>query len=84
MIPAPVISNLEFYCIDIDEDGNCSMIQENGDMKEDVSLPKATHLKELEKQARDILSAGKKELLVRVQKWGDREQMIAAREGKDL
>jgi hypothetical protein len=53
-------------------------------MKEDVSIPAASHLKDLEKQLRAILEDGKKEALVRVQKWGDIEQMIAVREGVEM
>ena len=50
-------------------------------MKEDVSLPKEAHLKDLEKLVREILAAGKRECLIVVQKWGEMEQMIAVREG---
>ena len=53
-------------------------------MKEDCSLPTASHLKDIEKSIRDIIEAGKKECLVRVQKWGDLEQVIAVREGNDV
>jgi len=53
-------------------------------MKEDVSLPTEAHLKDLEKTVRDILAAGKRECLVTVQKWGDREQAISCREGNDI
>ena len=53
-------------------------------MKEDVSLPTASHLSDLEKLLRTILAAGKREALVVCQKWGELEQMIAVREGNEI
>ena len=53
-------------------------------MKEDVSLPTAAHLNDLEKLLRSILAAGKREALVTCQKWGELEQMISVREGNDI
>ena len=52
-------------------------------MKEDLMVPTEKHLLDLGKQIKAILEAGKKECLVRVQKWGDKEQAIAASEGND-
>ena len=85
MIQAPVVVNTEYTCLDIDNDGVLMLMDGEGTMKEDVSLPdNREHLKDTCKLARSILEAGKKTLLVRVQKWGDIEQMIGAREGEDL
>ena len=84
MIQAPVVSNTEYTCIDCTPEGVLQLLSADGNMKEDVSLPTASHLKDLEKQLRSILEEGKKEALVRIQKWGDIEQMIAVREGADI
>ena len=84
MIQAPVVVNTEYNCLDIDEEGVCQLLTPDGEMKEDVSLPTASHLSDVCKLARSIIAAGKKECLVRVQKWGDLEQLIGAREGADL
>ena len=84
MIQAPVVSNPEYTCIDCTPEGVLQLLSADGNMKEDVSLPSASHLKDLEKQLRSILEEGKKEALVRIQKWGDIEQMIAVREGADI
>ena len=84
-IPAPVVVNTEYTCIDIDEDGVLMLLTPNGEMKEDVTLPlNREHLKDECKLARSIIEAGKKACLVRVQKWGDIEQMIGVREGEDI
>ncbi len=52
MIPAPVVVNNEFVCLDCDDQGVLQLLTASGDIKEDVSLPTATHLKDLEKQLR--------------------------------
>ena len=83
MIPAPVVVNTEYTCIDCNEDGVLMLLTKEGEMKEDLSLPTAGHLKDLGKQVRAIIEAGKKECLVRVQKWDQLEQAIAVREGND-
>ncbi len=67
--------------LDRDDSGVLQLLTPEGEMKEDVSLPKEAHLKDLEKLVREILAAGKRECLIVVQKWGEMEQMIAVREG---
>merc|ERR1712012_979228 len=61
MIPRPIIKKMECQCLSID-DGMLQLLTADGDLK-DV----ATKINE-------ILDAGKKECLVQIQKWGDREQ----------
>ena len=84
MIQAPVVTKTEYVCIDLTPDGVLQLLTPDGNMKEDISLPTASHLKDLEKELRAVLDAGKKEALVVVQKWGDLEQMIVVREGNDI
>ena len=55
----------------------------SGELKEDIKIPEEAHLAEVKKRINDILTAGAKECLVTVQKWGEREQACAAREGAD-
>lgn len=83
MIPAPVVVNTEYTCIDVTDDDVLSLMTKEGEMKEDLKCPEANHLSHLKKQAQAIIESGKKECLVRVQKWGDKEQAIAVREGND-
>ena len=84
MIQAPVVTKNEYNCLDCDDSGVLQLLTPEGEMKEDVSLPKEAHLKDLEKLVREILAAGKRECLIVVQKWGEMEQMIAVREGNDI
>ena len=83
MIPAPVVVNTEYTCIDLEDDGTVMLMTKDGDMKEDLKLSDAPHLNGMDKQIKAIIEAGAKECLVRVQKWGDKEQAIAVREGND-
>ena len=84
MIPAPEVTKVEMNCIDVSEDGFLSLMdQETGEMKEDIKLPHEEHLKDIANRIKNILAEGKKECLVTVQKWGEREQAILCREGGD-
>eukprot|EP00745_Piridium_sociabile_P040897 TRINITY_DN79647_c0_g1_i2.p1 TRINITY_DN79647_c0_g1~~TRINITY_DN79647_c0_g1_i2.p1 ORF type:complete len:140 (+),score=27.60 TRINITY_DN79647_c0_g1_i2:352-771(+) len=35
----PVVSRVEYSCISVDDEGYCSILLENGDMKEDLRIP---------------------------------------------
>ena len=54
-----------------------------GELKEDIKLPHEEHLKDIKKGIERIVDEGKKECLVQVQTWGDREQAVGVREGSD-
>merc|ERR1740123_890648 len=82
-IPAPVVVNTEYTCIDLEDDGTLQLMTKDGDMKEDLKLSDSIHLKGMDKEIKRILDAVARECLVRCQKWGDREQAIAVREGND-
>ena len=56
---------------------------DTGELKEDVKMPDEAHLADIKKTIERILGEAKKECLVAVQKWGDREQAVGAREGGD-
>ena len=56
----------------------------NGDIKEDLNLPTESHLSDVVANIKRIIDAGTKECLVTVQKWGDKEQVVAVREGQDM
>lgn len=55
----------------------------SGEMKEDIALPTEGHLSEVKKLIQSKLEEAKKEVLVTVQKWGEKEQACAVRDGKD-
>ena len=82
MIPRPIIKKMECQCLSID-DGMLQLLTADGDLKEDIPVPTEAHLKDVATKINEILDAGKKECLVQIQKWGDREQAVAVREGQD-
>ena len=38
-VDAPVVSKAEYQLVDIDDDGFCSLMLDNGDIKQDLKLP---------------------------------------------
>ena len=83
MEPAPTVTKQEYVCINIDDD--ClQLMGEDGTLKEDVKLPTEEHLKDVTKGIKRILDEAKKECLVQVQKWGEREQACGVREGQEV
>ena len=83
MIPAPIVTKKEMTCIDVDDDGALMIMDEEGNMLEHYNLPIEAHLKDVSGGIKRILEEAKKECLVTVQKWGEKEQIVAVREGKD-
>ena len=83
MTPAPEVQKNEYTCIAIDGD-SLQLMTPEGELKEDVNLPKEDHLKDISKGIQRIVDEGKKECLVQIQKWGDREQACGVREGQDM
>ena len=81
MTPAPIVEKTEYTCIAVDDGFLQLMDQNTGEMKEDIKIPEEGHLAEIKKRINDILEAGTKECFVTVQKWGEKEQACAAREG---
>ena len=83
MIPCPVVTKTEYVCIDCDDDGVLMLMDAEGGMKEDLSLPTESHLSHLEKDVKKMLEAGKYQVLAVVQLWGTRQQLVAVREGEE-
>ena len=84
MIPRPIVTKTEVLCMDCDGDGVLNLLMADGDVKEDLNLPTEAHLSDVAASIKRILEAGAKECLVTFQKWGDREQVVAVREGGDV
>ena len=84
MIPRPVVQKTEFQCLDVDDAGVLMLLTAEGEMKEDLNLPTESHLSDVAKTIKRVLEDGKRECLVTVQKWGEREQVCAAREGNEM
>ena len=83
MIPRPIITKTEVTCICYDDDGVLQLMMPDGDIKEDLNLPTESHLSDIATKIKQIVDAATKECLVTYQKWGDREQVVAVREGQD-
>ena len=83
MIPAPIVTKQEYTCLDVDQDGAMTLMDNDGGMKEDLNLPTTSHMADTVKDLKRILEAGKKECLVTVQKWGDKESVYSVREGAE-
>ena len=81
-IPVPIVIKTEYTCIDV-QDGVLSLMDQTGEMKEDMNLPTESHLKDVANLIKSILEADKKECLVTCQKWGDKEQVVSCREGQE-
>ena len=82
MIPRPIIKKTEYTCISVDGDF-LQLMTPSGELKEDVKLPTEAHLGDVAKRINEILEAASKECLVTVQSWGERQQVVGAREGVD-
>ena len=83
MIPRPIVTKTEVTCICYDDDGVLQLMMPDGDIKEDLNLPTESHLSDIATKIKQIVDAATKECLVTYQKWGDREQVVAVREGQD-
>ena len=84
MIPRPIVTKTESTLLCVDDDGKLDIMLADGTMKEDLNLPTEAHLSDVVANIRRIIDAGTKECLVTVQKWGDKEQVVAVREGADM
>ena len=84
MIPAPILEKTEYTLINLEEeDGTLTLMDTQGEIKEDMNLPTADHLTDISNHIKKIFDDGKRECLVTVLKWGDREQVATVREGQD-
>lgn len=82
-VDAPLVKRVEYTLINIDDDGYASLMDENGDIKEDLKIPTDEWLKDVTDRIKEIFEEGKKECIVTVVSAMDQEKMIAAREGKE-
>jgi len=76
----PNINRMEYTLMDVTDDGFLCLIDDNGDMKEDLKLPSGTD--NLDQVARDIQSGfdDGKELIINVLGAMGEEMVVAQRE----
>eukprot|EP00536_Pseudo-nitzschia_multiseries_P012996 jgi/Psemu1/68559/estExt_Genemark1.C_5290010 len=72
---APIVNRSDWEVLNIEEDGELSLIDEGGNSKDDLNLP--THPPELADQIRDAWDGGENQVIVTVQSAVDIEQIIA-------
>jgi len=82
MVDAPLVKRVEYTLLNIDDE-SLQLMDGQGEMKEDVNIPTAEHLKDQANLIRSIFEEGKKECLVTVLATLGKEQVIAVREGAD-
>ena len=73
----PTVNRVEYSLVDISEDGFCSLMEENGDIREDVKLPDVPE--GFARQIRDAFESGKG-YSVSVMSAMGHEQIIAMKE----
>lgn len=61
-----------------------ALMNEVGEMKEDLKIPDEEWLKDVTDKAREIVEAGQKECLVTIVSAMGKEKLISAREGNNL
>lgn len=83
-VEAPVLTRKEYTCIDINDEGFMTLMDENGEMKEDLRVPEDEWLKDQVDRLRDIIAAAQKEAIVTVISALGQEKFIQAKEGNNL
>ena len=68
-IPVPVVVKTELNCIDMDDDNVLTLMDQEGNLKEDCMAPTESHLSHVKPKIKQILDDAKKECLVTVQRW---------------
>ena len=84
MVDAPLVKRVEYTVVNIEDDGFLQLLDDSGEMKEDIQFPTEEHLKEVVDKTKEIFEAGKNECLVIVLQALGREQLVSVREGKEI
>jgi translation initiation factor 5A len=83
MVDAPIVSREEYTLLNID-DTTLELLGKNGELKSDVNMPEAEHLKEVKSNMIKYFDDGKKETLVTVLNVMGKEIVTEVREGADI
>ena len=83
MVDAPLVSRAEYTLLNVDDDA-LELLDNQGEVKSDVNLPTAEHLKDVANQIKKIFEEGKKECLVTVINCMGTECAIEVREGGEV
>ena len=82
MVDAPIVKRVEYTLLNIDDD-NLSLMDAQGEIKEDVNMPTAEHLKAKANLITKIFEDGSKECLITVLATLGKEQVVDVREGME-
>ena len=83
-VDAPVVVRKEYTLNFIDDEGFMTLMNESGDLKEDLKLPEEEWLKDVSEKCRQILDAASNECLVTVVSAMGNEKLISVREGNKI
>ena len=83
MVDAPIVQKNEFLLVNIDGD-TLELLTPAGEIKSDVDLPEAEHLRDVANQIKTIFEDGKKECKVTVTSTLGKEMVTDVREGDDV
>ena len=64
MIPAPIVTKIEVSVASYDDDGVLTLMNNEGELKEDLNLPTEAHLSDIASGIKRIIDAAQKECLV--------------------
>ena len=82
MIPRPIVKKVELPCLGLEDDRTLQLMLESGDLKEDLDLPTESHLIDVANRIKANLATAEsngQQVMVTVQKWGDKQQVIDTR-----
>ena len=83
-VDAPVCVKKEYTLSYIDDEGFMSLMNESGEIKEDLKIPEDDWLKDVAERAREILEKAERQCIVVVVSTMGNEKMIIAKEGDAL
>jgi len=83
-VDAPIVQKKEYNLNFIDDEGFMALMDESGNMKEDLKVPEDEWLKDVTDKCREILEEGKKECIVTIVSAMGQEKLISVREGNNL
>ncbi len=83
-VDAPVVERKEYTLNFIDDEGFMALMNESGEIKEDLKVPEEEWLKDVVDKCKAIIEAGQKECLVTVVSAMGQEKLITCREGNNI
>ncbi len=81
-VDAPIVKRTEYTLINIDDEGFVSLMDENGEVKEDLKLPEDEWLKDVKEKIQQLFDDAQVEVLITVLAAMASEKIVQVREGK--